>query len=84
MCQGGGRVSGFPIIMPPHSLSEIFGFPFDNQSDLATRYRGKRLCPFNNNEPWTHRERRFGAAAKSVQVSRRENMARPTNTKMDA
>nr|VFK14516.1 MAG: Restriction endonuclease NotI [Candidatus Kentron sp. LPFa] len=36
---------------PPHPLAEAFGFPFDNQSDLAIRYRGKRLCPFNNKVP---------------------------------
>ena len=36
---------------PPHPLAEVFGFAFDNQSDLAARYRGKRLCPFNNKVP---------------------------------
>lgn len=36
---------------PHHPLAEVFGFPFDNQSDLATRYRNKRLCPFNNKVP---------------------------------
>lgn len=36
---------------PPHPLAEVFGFPFDNQSDLATRHRSKRLCPFNNKVP---------------------------------
>nr|VFK63247.1 MAG: Restriction endonuclease NotI [Candidatus Kentron sp. UNK]VFK70778.1 MAG: Restriction endonuclease NotI [Candidatus Kentron sp. UNK] len=36
---------------PPHPLAEAFGFPFDNQSDLAIRYRGKRLCLFNNKVP---------------------------------
>nr|VFJ68493.1 MAG: Restriction endonuclease NotI [Candidatus Kentron sp. FW] len=37
--------------IPPHPLAEVFGFPFDNQSDLADRYRSKRLCPFNNKVP---------------------------------
>jgi len=36
---------------PSHLLAEVFGFPFDNLSDLAARYRGKRLCPFNNKVP---------------------------------
>nr|VFK31295.1 MAG: Restriction endonuclease NotI [Candidatus Kentron sp. MB] len=36
---------------PVHPLAEIFGFPFDNQSDIAARYRCKRLCPFNNKVP---------------------------------
>jgi hypothetical protein len=29
-------------------LSEIFGFPIDNQSERAVRYLNNRLCPFNN------------------------------------
>jgi hypothetical protein len=29
-------------------LAEIFGFPIDNQSDRAKRYRDNKLCPFNN------------------------------------
>jgi len=29
-------------------LSEVFGFPIDNQSERAVRYRIDRLCPFNN------------------------------------
>jgi hypothetical protein len=29
-------------------LAEIFGFPIDNQSDRAKRYRENKLCPFNN------------------------------------
>ena len=36
---------------PPRPLAEVFGFQFDNQSDLAARYRRKRLCPFNNKVP---------------------------------
>jgi Restriction endonuclease NotI. len=29
-------------------LAEIFGFPIDNQSERAIRYRENKLCPFNN------------------------------------
>ena len=29
-------------------LAEIFGFPIDNQSERAVRYRLDKLCPFNN------------------------------------
>jgi hypothetical protein len=29
-------------------LSEVFGFPIDNQSERAIRYRENKLCPFNN------------------------------------
>lgn len=36
---------------PPHPLAEVFGFPFDNHSNLAMRHRAKRLCPFNNKVP---------------------------------
>lgn len=32
-------------------LAEVFGFPVQNQSDKAHRYRAKRLCPFNNKVP---------------------------------
>ncbi len=34
--------------MPDHPLAEIFGFPADNQTARASRYRQHRLCPFNN------------------------------------
>jgi len=37
--------------MPKQPLAEVFGFPIDNQSEEATRYRDKRLCPFNNKVP---------------------------------
>jgi hypothetical protein len=37
--------------MPKQPLAEVFGFPIDNQSPEATRYREKRLCPFNNKVP---------------------------------
>lgn len=37
--------------MPNHPLAEVFGFPITNRSDLANRYRGHRLCPFNNRVP---------------------------------
>ena len=29
-------------------LAEVFGFPIDNQSEKAVRYRIDKLCPFNN------------------------------------
>lgn len=29
-------------------LGEVFGFPIDNQSERAIRYRENKLCPFNN------------------------------------
>ncbi len=34
--------------MPTHPLAEIFGYPADNLSPEAERYRRNRLCPFNN------------------------------------
>lgn len=37
--------------MPKQPLAEVFGFPIDNQSVEAIRYRKKRLCPFNNKVP---------------------------------
>lgn len=29
-------------------LAEVFGFPIDNKTDRAKRYRENKLCPFNN------------------------------------
>lgn len=40
--------------MPPtskHPLGEVFGFPVDNFSSEADRYRDHRLCPFGNKVP---------------------------------
>jgi hypothetical protein len=37
-----------PRIQP---LAEVFGFPIDNLSEAAIRYRTKKLCPFNNKVP---------------------------------
>ncbi len=34
--------------MPRHPLAEVFGFPADNHSQDAERYRRDRLCPYNN------------------------------------
>jgi|WetSurMetagenome_2_1015567.scaffolds.fasta_scaffold47747_3 hypothetical protein len=34
-----------------HPLAEVFGFPIDNISEKANRFRTKRLCPFNNKVP---------------------------------
>jgi hypothetical protein len=32
-------------------LAEVFGFPLDNQTAEAQRYRKTKLCPFNNKVP---------------------------------
>lgn len=37
--------------MPNHPLAEVFGFPPDNLSPEAQRYRNNRLCPYNNKVP---------------------------------
>lgn len=37
-----------PRIQP---LAEVFGYPIDNLSEAANRYRSKKLCPFNNKVP---------------------------------
>jgi len=37
--------------MPNHPLAEVFGFPADNLTPEAERYRKNRLCPFHNNSP---------------------------------
>lgn len=36
---------------PLHPLAEVFGFPYNNHSDVAVRHRDFRLCPFNNKVP---------------------------------
>jgi len=37
--------------MPNHPLAEVFGFPADNLSATAERYRRNKLCPYNNKVP---------------------------------
>jgi len=37
--------------MSKNPLAEVFGFPTDNQSKDAKRYRKNKLCPFNNRVP---------------------------------
>jgi hypothetical protein len=37
--------------MPNHPLAEVFGFPVDNLSATAERYRKNKLCPYNNKVP---------------------------------
>lgn len=37
--------------MPTHPLAEVFGFPPDNLSPEAQRYRQNRLCPYHNKVP---------------------------------
>ena len=44
-------VSEEVIQMPEHPLAEVFGFPADNSSSEAQRYRRYKLCPFNNKVP---------------------------------
>ena len=40
-----------PLALPLHPLAEVFGFPCNNHSEMATRHRLNRLCPFNNKVP---------------------------------
>jgi hypothetical protein len=37
--------------MPDHPLAEVFGFPCNNLSGDAMRYRKLKLCPFQNKVP---------------------------------
>lgn len=37
--------------MPKQPLSEVFGFPINNMTPMAQRYRKHRLCPFGNRVP---------------------------------
>jgi hypothetical protein len=37
--------------VPSHPLAEVFGFPHDNHSERAERYRNQALCPYNNKVP---------------------------------
>lgn len=37
--------------MSNHPLAEVFGFPVDNLSATAERYRKNKLCPYNNKVP---------------------------------
>ena len=32
-------------------LAEVFGFPIDNLTSEAQRYRVRKLCPYNNKTP---------------------------------
>jgi len=45
------KVIGNPKDPPLHPLAEVFGFPWNNHSAVATRHRTNRLCPFNNKVP---------------------------------
>lgn len=42
---------GNPKDPPLHPLAEVFGFPWNYHSAVATRHRTNRLCPFNNKVP---------------------------------
>lgn len=35
----------------PNPLSEVFGFPIDNNSEAAQNYRDNKLCPYHNIVP---------------------------------
>lgn len=37
--------------MAKQPIAELFGFPPDNESEQAARYRKNRLCPYNNKVP---------------------------------
>lgn len=37
--------------MPKQPLAEVFGYPINNNSVDAIRFREKKLCPFNNKVP---------------------------------
>lgn len=39
------------ILVAKQPLAEVFGFPIDNQSEEAKRFRNNRLCPFGNRVP---------------------------------
>jgi len=41
----------------PNPLAEVFGFPPDNHSPAAQRYRRFRLCPYNNKVPSCTKDR---------------------------
>ena len=45
------KVIGNAKDTPLHPLAEVFGFPWNNHSAIATRHRTNRLCPFNNKVP---------------------------------
>ncbi|MGH7965464.1 MAG: NotI family restriction endonuclease, partial [Candidatus Binatia bacterium] len=34
--------------MPRNPLAEVFGFPPNNFSEVATRHRANKFCPFHN------------------------------------
>ncbi len=42
---------GVKLTVNNHPLAEIFGFPANNHSQTAQRYRKNKLCPFNNKVP---------------------------------
>jgi len=51
-----GRQIFISLKMPKNSklkspLGEVFGFPIENESPKAVRYRSKKLCPYNNKVP---------------------------------
>lgn len=43
--------------MNSNPLAEVFGFPIDNRTREAERYRKNKLCPFNNRVPSCTKDR---------------------------
>ena len=39
------------MIYKHHPLAEVFGFPIDNNTERAERFRKNKLCPYNNKVP---------------------------------
>jgi hypothetical protein len=46
-----------PKPVPDHPLAEVFGFPPDNFSAKAQRYRSHKLCPYHNRVPSCTKDR---------------------------
>ncbi len=44
------KVKGWGAV-PKQPLAEVFGFPVDNFTPEAQRYRARKLCPYNNRVP---------------------------------
>jgi hypothetical protein len=45
------KTTASPQNVPLHPLAEVFGFPWNNHTEVAERHRRNRLCPFNNKVP---------------------------------
>jgi Restriction endonuclease NotI len=51
MAKKKSKTSELASTTPQHPLAEVFGFPYNNHSEVAVRHRDHRLCPFNNKVP---------------------------------